>query len=205
MEALVYDESPLADYLEGGGSPEDITKVSPSTPSPIFAPRGIPNLRDRMRTLRKTARTVTKIADEQFYERFRYVIVASQLLSHEPTIRPDPTADFQFTSNSLSLKGAIITAGLSFSIAWTLHWIRRRRQSVVPVSWTELFAYCFFFTSLLLILSFFAHRQYLKFLRWSAAGAVSNLIQQSRISDGTAAAALGYIQEVEIVAKGYEM
>src|SRR6201996_701898 len=141
MEALIYNDSPLAEYLEGDAVPFEATHLPspPSHPPATFAPRGLPKLRESLRTLRQTAASVTDVANERFLEQFHYIIVASQLLSDEPKPRRQVRNDQPFTVDRFSLKGAFITAGISFSVAWLLHLLQRRYPPPrsLSSSWTE--------------------------------------------------------------------
>ncbi|OAG41295.1 hypothetical protein AYO21_04458 [Fonsecaea monophora] len=144
MEALIYNDSPIAEYLEGDAIPFEATE--PSSPvscaQRTYAPRGLPKLREQLRTIRQTAAYVTDVANEQFLERFRYVIVASQLLADEPKPRRQPLQNEQpFAPHSLSLRGSTL----------------------------------------------------------------GNLVTDSHNYDSSAVEALRFIQEVEIVSRGYEI
>ena len=210
MEALIYNESPIAEYLEGDAIPFDAAADHPSTPSCVpqtFAPRGLPRLRERLRRMRQTAASVTDVANEQFLERFRYVIVASQLLSDEPKPRRHFQDEPSSTPNTFSVRGACIAAGISFVIAWSLHLFQRRyRTSQSPrSSWSELRIYTSLFIGACLVLSYFARRQYLEFVRRSTGLALGKVVTDSHKYDSIAAEALRFVQEVEIVSRGYEM
>ena len=208
MEALIYNASPIAEYLEGDAIPFDAADLPPSPPRTptTFAPRGLPKLREGLRTIRETAASVTDVANEHFLEQFRYIIVASQLLSDEPKPRRHLQQE-PFTNNTLSLNGALITAGISFTVAWSLHLLQRRYRAPQSSysSWSELSV----FTSLLiggcLVLFWFARRQYLEFVRNSAGLAVGKVVASSHNYDSIAIEALRFVQEVEVVSRGYEM
>ncbi|PMD40150.1 hypothetical protein L207DRAFT_428475 [Hyaloscypha variabilis F] len=110
MEAVVFEDSPLAGYLEGDGGEEAQSissreqDASSSSSSPAFAPRGRPTVRARFRsrlppplhiaipqnnTVAAIHNTCSKAVNSRlgradnvrFLEHFRYTIVASQLLN----------------------------------------------------------------------------------------------------------------------------
>lgn len=103
MEAVIYEESPLADYLEGDANPFEPTDTLPPTP-PQFAPTGLPRVRDRLRALRDTATSVASLSDERALERFRYIFVASQLLSDDVHPRTRPPDDDSCLTTSLTAR-----------------------------------------------------------------------------------------------------
>ena len=203
MEALIYDESPLANYLEGDAAPFESTPTAPLTP-PQYAPTGLPRVRDRLRALRDTATSVANLADERFLERFRYTIVASQLLSDDSNPRTRPPDDDPLNI-SLSLRGALFTTGLSFILPWLVHWVRSQPHNSDPSSWTQICCYLAVAAGATLFLSVALRRQYSRFVRQSAVSAASQFVSEAHGFDTTASAALRYIQEVEVVARGYQM
>ncbi|KAJ4689398.1 hypothetical protein HRR95_000765 [Exophiala dermatitidis] len=165
MEALIYDESPIAECLEADAVPfETVVPPSPTPSIQAFAPRGLPKLRKGLRTIRQTAATVTDVANEEFLERFRYIIVASQLLYDDPKPRRQSQDERTIELQPLSIRGAAITAGISFTIA------------------------C-----------------YLDFVRRSAGSTLGKAVKDWHNFDATATEALRFVQEVEIVSRGYEI
>ena len=205
MEALIYNESPIAEYLEADAIPFE-TADPPSSPCfSTFAPRGLPGLRERIRTFRQTAATVTDIANEKFLERFRYIIVASQLLSDDPKPRRHFQDEQPIDPNTFSVRGAIITAGISFSIAWFLHLLRRQYKDPQAQRWSDIWTYTLLLAGGCVLLLYFARRQYLDFVRRSAGAALGNVVVDSQNFDNIASAGLRFVQEVEIVSRGYEM
>jgi hypothetical protein len=209
MEALIYNDSPLAEYLEGSGLPEEQKEPQASLvhDSPTFAPRGLPKLRARLRNIRQNASSVTDSSNEQFLERFHYVIVASQLLSDEPKAGRQIQQDTVSTTSQFSIKAASVTAGISYSIAWLLHLLRRKYSSERPLanSWADLLVYTLVCIGGCTILLWQARRQYLRFVREYAGSGLAQAVSQANNFDGVASEALRFIQEVEIVSRGYEI
>ncbi|KAL4869170.1 hypothetical protein BDV12DRAFT_185393 [Aspergillus spectabilis] len=244
MEALVYENSPLAEYLRGEGEHDPDWPVkefetgddlSDSTAAD-FAPRGASKFQTRirnklphplnLRTSRQTA-TLSRLYDvcasalnsrlgrsdnERFLEQFGYVIVASQLLNEHNAPSYTSAADVLATtapkdlptiSTTFGLQGAFVTASTSFSIAWLLHWSRPRTGTginprkvgvllvLVPVLGVLFYA--------------FARRQWLKYLRHQAVDAAVLLIGNAQGFDSAASASVVFIQEVELVSRGYRI
>lgn len=207
MEALIYNDTPLAEYLEADAIPFETADSSPPL-SPLiktFAPQGLPKLRERLRTIRRTAASATDVANEEFLERFRYLIVASQLLSNDPKPRRQRQNERTIDPPPFSIKGALITAALSFSIAWFLNTLRRRQRGHVSFPLSQLVAYALVLLGGCIVFIYFARRQYLEFVRQSAGAALGNLVLNSHHIDNTANEGLRFAQEVEVVSRGYEM
>ncbi|KAK9566706.1 hypothetical protein V6000_002094 [Aspergillus fumigatus] len=150
--------------------------------------------------------------NERFLEQFGYVIVASQLLNEHSAPSYTSAADVLSNSNPVDLpslsttfgvQGAVVTASTSFSIAWLVHWSRSRTGSgfnprkvgvllvLVPVLGVLFYA--------------FARRQWLKYLRHQAVDAAVVFISNAQSFDSAASASVVFIQEVELVSRGYRM
>lgn len=202
MDGLVYEDSPLAQYLEGQAVPFEIPR-DPTPPLPSFAPQGLPNFRDRLQSIRRSATSIQPTSSEQILEKFRYIIVASQLLTDEAPPRPVDHAEKE-RDESL-LRGAIATAVLSFLTAWLLHWSMSRKGAVRSLSRFETGTYClaaFCFGAAILL---FSRRQYSRYIQKAAATSLTRLVNDSHTFDSTANRTLRFIQEVECVARGYEL
>ncbi|GFF91442.1 proliferating cell nuclear antigen [Aspergillus lentulus] len=244
MEALVYENSPLAEYLRGEGEhdpdwPVQETKSEDDpfdSPTSDFAPRGTSKFQERIRNKLpkplelKSSRQravlgklydacatalnsrVGRSDNERFLEQFGYVIVASQLLNEHSAPSYTSAADVLSNSNPVDLpslsttfgvQGAVVTASTSFSIAWLVHWSRSRTGSgfnprkvgvllvLVPVLGVLFYA--------------FARRQWLKYLRHQAVDAAVVFISNAQSFDSAASASVVFIQEVELVSRGYRI
>lgn len=201
MDSLVYEDTPLAEFLEGDAIPYDDPRAD--TPPPTFAPQGLPNVRDRLRTIRRSATSIQLTSSEQILEQFRYIIVASQLFSDEaPTRRVDKGA--QDRDGGL-LRGAVLTGLLSFAAAWSLHWLRTSEYTLGYLSWLELGIYCTASFVLGVSLLLVTRHQYSKYVQKIAANSLTRLVNESHTFDSTAGKTLRFIQEVELVSRGYEL
>ncbi|KKK27249.1 hypothetical protein ARAM_006790 [Aspergillus rambellii] len=244
MEALVYENSPLAEYLRGEAehNPDWTVKESENgddlsdSTAADFAPRGASKFQNRIRNKlpkplnlkasRQTA-ALSRLYDacasalnsrlgrsdnERFLEQFGYVIVASQLLNEHnapsytsaaDVLSSSHPADLPSISTTFGLQGAFVTASTSFSIAWLMHWSRPRTGTglnprkvgvllvLVPVIGVLFYA--------------FAKRQWLKYLRHQAVDAAVLFIGNAQGFDSAASASVVFIQEVELVSRGYRI
>ncbi|KAE8359428.1 Mysoin-binding motif of peroxisomes-domain-containing protein [Aspergillus caelatus] len=244
MESLVYENSPLADYLQGEGEHDPSWPVKEAENSDIasestaadFAPRGASKFQERIRNklpkpldLKSSHQRaalgklydactsalnsrVGRSDNERFLEQFGYVIVASQLLNEHSApsytsaadvLSSSRSADLPSISSTFGLQGAVVTASTSFSIAWLLHWSRPRTGSglnprkvgvllvLVPVIGVLFYA--------------FAKRQWLKYLRHQSVDAAAFFIGNAQGFDSAASASVVFIQEVELVSRGYRI
>jgi hypothetical protein len=148
----------------------------------------------------------------KFLERFRYIIVASQLLSSHtlhgpvstgqsrdaPVAPPSPP---QFTT--FTLAGVLITASFAFALTWLVHWTRGGRNSISRIGRVSVSGA---FLSLLAVISYaYMRRQWLQSLRQQALTESSEFIANSQDFDNAMAGALALVQEVELVSRGYRM
>ncbi|THC90009.1 hypothetical protein EYZ11_010538 [Aspergillus tanneri] len=244
MESLVYENSPLAEYLQGEGErdanwpvqePDSSDNVSDSTAAD-FAPRGTSKFQERIRnklpkplglkashqrailgkiydacTSALNAR-IARSDNERFLEQFGYVIVASQLLNEHSapsyTLAADvlstsQPADLPPISTTFGLQGAVVTASTSFSIAWLLHWSRSRSGS--GINPRKVGALLILVPVIGVLFYAFTKRQWLKYLRHQAVDVAVSFISNAQGFDSAASASVMFIQEVELVSRGYRM
>ncbi|KAJ5617990.1 Proliferating cell nuclear antigen [Penicillium hordei] len=242
MESIVYENSPLAEYLEGEGGNEESCPVEENqsdddhTRSCNFAPRGASKFQNRVRNklpkplnLRGTPQgeLIEKLYDtcssalnirlarsdnKRFLEQFGYVIVASQLLNEHSAPSYTSAADvlsakqpsaLPSLSTTFGIQGAIVTAATSFSIAWLLHWSRSRTGS--GFSLKKVGVLLILVPAVGVLFYAFAKRQWLKYLRHQAVEAVGAFIGNAQGFDSAASASVVFIQEVELVSRGYRI
>jgi Mysoin-binding motif of peroxisomes len=106
-------------------------------------------------------------------------------------------------SAAFGLQGAIVTAAASFTVAWLIHWSRPHtgfgfslRRALVLLILLPVVGIVFYA---------FAKRQWLKYVRHQAVEAAAAFIGNAQGLDSAASAALVFIQEVELVSRGYRM
>jgi hypothetical protein len=245
MEATIYEESPLANYLEGRGDArtdtdsQDLSDSLEHEQTPAFAPRGPPrSLRERLRsalpsalstrkhqnvpTIEKMLRGIqciietglSRTEDERFVEHFRYLIIASQLLSEQsrpgsfnpsaqpdhPNVRPD-----DILVGTTSLEGAIVAVAISFAVVWVIHWSTHIRSSSLTSSWVRGCLAVLFVTFGLALVYIYSLRNTSRRTHRSTTNATSSFVDHAHTFDGVTSTSLKLIQEVEIVARGYEI
>lgn len=206
MDALVYKDTPLATYFEGEALPYDLPRED-ATPDAPFAPCGLPDLRDHLRTIRRRATGITNrpTPTEQLLERFHYVIVASQLLADDGGLRPTIPENGVSEIDTTTLGGAAITAAASFLAAWISHWARTRKRTLRAWTWFDVGSYSVGIVLLALVVAHLGRWQYTHYVQKSSVRALSKMVGGSRNFDSTANNVVRFIQEVEVVARGYEL
>ncbi|KAJ9646528.1 hypothetical protein H2199_002577 [Coniosporium tulheliwenetii] len=244
MESIIHEDSPLAAYLEGEGhgAPEwTETHEASETHSPerqSFAPSGTSALSMRIRdklpqpirihltdqsTLGRIHTACSRAINSRlgradnvrFLEHFRYIIVASQLLSEHPgqtSFKPPPnphtgsvaTAPATgFSNASTNVTGAVVTAVAAFALVWLLHWARGGRPS--GFSKGRLSLVLAVFVAVATVAYSYVRRQWLQYVRQQAVNIASTLIANLHAFDASTSTALTLIQEVELVSRGYRL
>ncbi|EPS27999.1 hypothetical protein PDE_02944 [Penicillium oxalicum 114-2] len=150
--------------------------------------------------------------NERFLEQFGYVIVASQLLNEHSAPSYTSAADVLTTSQPAELpslsttfgvQGAVVTASTSFSIVWLLHWGRSKTGSGLNL---RRFGILLILVPVLGVFFYaFAKRQWLKYLRHQAVEAAGAFVRNAQGFDSAASASVVFIQEVELVSRGYRI
>ncbi|OBT54591.1 hypothetical protein VE04_04034 [Pseudogymnoascus sp. 24MN13] len=244
MDAVVFEDSPLASYFEGEGdgdksdtssSDEKQNETSSTNSSPSFAPRGRPTVPSRFRhklisplrisVPQATAATAIrntysealnsrlgKADNTKFQERFRYIIVASQLLNdrqyhgqgYGSKSPPRSSEDAPVTSlNTFSPRGAVVTASVAFGVSWMIRWGSAGRD------WISITLRCIVIAALLvagaIIGQAYLRRKWLLYLREQNITEATRLVEQTQDLDSAVTAALSLIQEVELVSRGYRL
>lgn len=236
MEVIVLEDSPLAAYLEGEGrntgSSDSFVSGQSKPQSPSYAPKGRPIIskykphflspswlatpRYRIASViysicSQTLDSGLSRADNaRFLERFRYLIVASQLLNLQSY--PSHTGNFRSTdlqtgdtlqTLSFTVTGVGTTALFAFLLAWSIHWVRSGANSIIGLGRIVI---------LLTVIGaagvvFFAYlqRRRLQRIRHDTLVELSELIFAAYNIDNAAASAISLIQEVELVSRGYQI
>lgn len=145
-------------------------------------------------------------------ERFRYIIVASQLLNahsylgqaiqgqSRDAVLPTPDAP---QIGAISLAGASVTGSVAFALVWLIHWTRGGGSSSAGKGRMTVF--------LIIVILFatvsyaYMRRQWLQYLRQQSLAEISDLAVKAQELDSVVAAALTLVQEVELVSRGYRM
>jgi hypothetical protein len=148
------------------------------------------------------------VDNQRFLEHFRYLVVASQLLSEQGGLRPAAIPSFvpdgrasphEFKIASTSLTGATLTAAAAFILVWLIHWSRGRpsvgRFAVVLAVFAVVGTACYAYM----------RRQWLQYLRQQAVDGASTLVANLQAFEASTSSALALIQEVELVSRGYRL
>lgn len=206
MDALVYEDTPIASYFEGEAIPYELPReqTPPHTP---FAPQGLPDFKRRFRKIRRSASSIVpgSAYTDELIERFRYVIIASQLLSDEHAPRPS-LPDHDTTGNEITtLRGALVTATISFLAAWLIHWMRTNKRTTTALTWWDFGIYAggIVVTGVFAVLV--GRRTYTNYLQRRSMRTLSTYVDDSYNLDTTAGNIIRFIQEVEVVARGYDL
>jgi len=157
-----------------------------------------------------------RVENAKFLEHFRYILVASQLLNEyldqgslpPPTSTPRHGTDGvanepAILNNANSLYGAAATAAVAFTAVWLIHWARSAKGGYISKSRMALVVVIF--TVLALVGYAYVRRQWLKYLRHQAVGAATSLTTNWQAFEVSSTSALQFIQEVELVSKGYRL
>lgn len=148
----------------------------------------------------------------RFLERFRYIIVASQLLNaHTYLAQPgygqsrnavvaSPDAP---QLGAFTLAGASVTASFAFALAWLVHWTRGGASSTAGKGRMVIFLGIV----ILLATTSYAYmrRQWLQYLRQQTIAEISEFVNKAQEFDATAGGSLTLVQEVELVSRGYRL
>lgn len=146
----------------------------------------------------------------RFLEKFRYTIVASQLLSghsvlgqNNPVLEPPSLNDKQDADSPYSTEGTLACVVGALVLALVLSWVlsggppflSRKRLAVLLI----------LIPASVLIGQVLMRRQWLRYQRRQSLSEVSSFVYNAQEFDGASAAALALVQEVELVSRGYRM
>jgi hypothetical protein len=145
----------------------------------------------------------------RFLERFRYIIVASQLLS----IHSYPGQTVQALSRegnasppivqrrgATTLAGAFVTISCVFSLLWLVKWVVDEGVGKAHIS-----MFLVLLLGLALLSQAYMRRQWLQYLREQALSETSEFVTKAQEFDQVASASITLVQEVELVSRGYRM
>jgi hypothetical protein len=113
--------------------------------------------------------------NERFLEHFRYLIVASQLLGEQSSIR--------------------------ITLVWLIHWSRRKSG----FSKARFVVVLIVFTFVATVSYGYVRRQWLQTLRQQAVENASALVTNLQAFEASTSSALALVQEVELVSRGYRL
>lgn len=151
----------------------------------------------------------------RFLEHFRYLIVASNLLSEQAGQAatksaapsrfslPAPPEPAEYGPTTFTTSGAVVIGVVAFALVWLVNWARRTPDRGFNRGRIALVL------ALLVILATVGYghirRQLLQYLRQEAVSAASNVVTNFQAFEGSTSAALMLVQEVELVSRGYRL
>ncbi|KAL8419670.1 hypothetical protein RB594_002740 [Gaeumannomyces avenae] len=244
METVVFDESPLAEYLKDEdddqgthawaqpAEPEyNVDTPPPSPPMASFAPGGLPVVRRRFRKKPEAlsiecpdsmllsssfrsryssavASRIDRAENAKFLEKFRYTVIASQLLGGHSILgaqrspsRPDQETDLNGDHEALG--GFVWTVAGAIAIAWAMKWVysggfshltkKRVLASLVVVALAASVG------------NAYIRQRWIRYVREQALAEVTTFTAVSQDFDSVVSAAVALIQEVELVSRGYRI
>ena len=157
---------------------------------------------------------ITRGENDRFLDQLRYLIIASQLLVEQSIVArrkatPSWTGNGPRQSNAgivtFSVNGVVLTAASSFVIAWALSKVRASTARSVVLQCLSSGLILLLLGGLLLVLRSYAWRHRSKRIRREVVNDVSALIAESQCFDNAIAAGVTFVQEIEVVARGYEI
>ncbi|KAL9107881.1 MAG: hypothetical protein Q9227_007299 [Pyrenula ochraceoflavens] len=154
--------------------------------------------------------------NERFLERFRFIIVGSQLLSERAksathrrnksrsSNHDDPAVHSQ-TTLPFSLEGAAMAATSPFLLTWGLHIITLRSQQLSGLHWRDIGLLLLIFATVAVAVYGYAHHKMRQKIRLSALNEATRLTTASQAFDSIASSAFNLLVELEVVSRGYEL
>lgn len=207
----------------------------PPSPSP-FAPTGRPAIRSRYRDQKPSnlpklkithpseslqsikrncsavvAASIDRADNARFLEKFRYTIVASQLLSghsilgpHQPpTTSNDAAAENGYVGPTYSTEGILASVLAALALAVVLSWVLGSAPTYVTRK--RLVFLVVLIAASVVLGQVYMRRQWLRYRRDQSLQEVASFVSASQDFDSVSGAALSLIQEVELVSRGYRM
>lgn len=207
----------------------------PPSPSP-FAPTGRPAVRSRYRDQKPTnlpklkithpsgslqsirrsasaavAASIDRADNARFLEKFRYTIVASQLLSghsilgpHQPPVNADEaTAGAGYVGPTYSTEGMLASVLAALALAVVLSWVLGSAPTYVTRK--RLVFLAVLVAAGVVLGQVYMKRQWLRYRRDQSLLEVASFVSASQDFDSVSGAALSLIQEVELVSRGYRI
>lgn len=165
---------------------------------------------DHLVQQKAVASRIDRADNLKFIEKFRYTIVASQLLNghsitgqHSYYSRPKDTSEPPQDEVAATSTGMLATAAAALAVAWVVSWVYSGGYAHLTKKRVT------FGAAVLVAVGLVSHvylrQQWLRHLRNQALSEVSAFVSRSQDFDSATSAALSLIQEVELVSRGYRM
>ncbi len=166
--------------------------------------------------MQRTVKATLRHAENaRFLERFRYVIVTSQLLNAQmnlshfnPVLGPsvvsvDVPALSMPARPTISVTGVLATGITAYLLAWIVYWARGGSQQRLRIG--RALAALVVTLALAVIIYAYVRRRRIENLRGRAFASAARFVSQSHAFDAAAVSALAAIQDVELVARGFRL
>jgi hypothetical protein len=158
--------------------------------------------------------TVASNEAQKFLEELKYLIISSQLCEKQPTFgplsgaplpmhAPEPEAEADIYSRPWTSQGAVAAGALGFGLAALIRWffiggvftisLKRSVIAVVVVA------------STVFVVRVYMRRQWLKYIHAQALIETKRLVHNASEFDSAVSAAVSFVVEVELVARGYRL
>lgn len=152
--------------------------------------------------------------NERFLEHFRYIIVASGLLSEQPfqtsgrfpNTAPSPNGSLPsapFKSVQSNVNGALLTGSAAFALVWFIHWAKGSQNESYKKGRLSVVIATFILSAI--VVYAYVRRQWLKYLRRQSVEAASALMTNFQAFHASMTSSLSFIQEVELISRGYRL
>lgn len=154
------------------------------------------------------AASIDRADNAKFIEKFRYTIIASQLLSDysisnrnhpQPSGAPATGHD----RSIVSVEGILASVLGALAVAIVLSWILGSGPQYVTRK--RLVFLVLLLVALALLGPVYMRRQWLKYRREQSLSEIATFVSSSHDFDSVMSAALSLVQEVELVSRGYRM
>ncbi|KAF1986218.1 hypothetical protein K402DRAFT_333136 [Aulographum hederae CBS 113979] len=241
MEEILYEDSPLAEYLlegEGTGDTEwtEARGLEAEDNKKDFAPRGPSTLHSKIRdqlpqplrlSISKDGFAMVQSAcssavnsrlgraeNARFLDHFRYILVASQLLSEhngagawKPALPNSavggPAGDADYETSMTNLAGAVVSGITAFAIAWFVQW--SKGDSRLSFTKGRFYLVVAVFGVATVVANAYLRKQWLQWLRRRAVSSASTLVSNLQAFEASTSSAINMVQEVELVSRGYRI
>lgn len=156
------------------------------------------------------AASIDRADNARFLEKFRYTIVASQLLSghsilgpHHPPPDPADASSGSAGGPTYSAEGILASVLGALALAVILSWILGSAPTYIT---RKRFVFLLVLIAAGAVLGqVYMRRQWLRYRREQSLSEVASFVTVSHEFDSATGAALALIQEVELVSRGYRM
>jgi hypothetical protein len=162
-------------------------------------------------TQRTVKATLRHAENARFLERFRYVIVTSQLLNAQMNLShfgpgvvsvEVPTLSMP-ARPAISVIGVLATGIAAYLLVWIVYWARGGSQQRLRIG--RALAALVVTLALAVIIYAYVRRRRIENLRGRAFASAARFVSQSQAFDVAAVGALAAIQDVELVARGFRL